>query len=131
MVTITDNTPVELLLGENHFRQEGFTAAGALTFPKGLLLGRITATGKYTFFNPGAADGTEVQSAVLTEEFITTGAGDTEIRIMVSGLIRDDQLLEWNAGTPHAATAVEKFGLRDYGIIPKTDRELLRFDNST
>lgn len=132
MVDFTDNDPSLLLLGDNTFVEETFIAAGALTFPKGLLLGRVTASGKYTFFNGGAADGTEVASAVLTNALTTTGAGDTVMRIMKAGKVRKADLLEWNAGTPHAPTEAEVFNLRtNSGILSLDDRELRRFDNNT
>lgn len=132
MVDFTDNDPALLLLGDNTFVEETLTVGGALTFPAGLLLGRLTANGKYTIFDGGAADGTEVASAVLTNALTTTGAGDTVLRIMKAGKVRKADLLEWNSGTPHAPTEAEIFNLRtNSGILSLDDRELRRFDNNT
>jgi hypothetical protein len=128
---ITDNTlPSLLLAGEHSFHQETFSAAGALTFPKGMVLGRITASGKVTFYASGAVDGTQFPMGVLMNELITTGAGDTEIRIMLTGQVREDKLLVWTAGVPVVPTTGERQLLHDYGIIGLPDDELLRFDNS-
>ena len=128
---ITDNTLPSMLLSGNHsFHQETFSAAGALAFPTGMVLGRITASGKVTFYNSGAVDGTEIPLGVLTNALTTTGAGDTEIRMLMSGEVREDKLLVWTAGVPVVPTTAERSLLADYGIIGLPDTELLRFDNS-
>lgn len=41
------------------------TVAAETTLPAGLVLGRITATGKYVPYNDAAIDGSEVAAAVL------------------------------------------------------------------
>jgi hypothetical protein len=129
-LTITDNTPDNFLLGNNSFENDVFTAGGANTYPKGLLLGRFTASGKLQPYVSGAADGTEIPIAVLAAEIVATGAGDTNMRPLLSGGVRQDMLTVWNGGTPIAVTQPEVDLLRDYAIIASTDRELLRFDNS-
>ena len=129
-LTSQDNTIPQLMLSDGIFEQETLTAAGALTYPVGLLLGRITASGKLTHYNSGAADGSEVPVAVLTNAKVFAGAGDLVFRALLSGVIRKDQLLVWNGGTPIAPTVGELDELRDFTIIGRDTRELLKFDNS-
>lgn len=130
MVTITDNTIPELLLDDGQFRQETFTAAGANTYPVGLLLARNTSTSKLVVFVNGGATGTGTPLAILTRELITTGAGDTVLRVLRSGELREDRLLVWTGGSPVVPTTLELDLLQDFNIRTQPDRELLRFDNS-
>jgi hypothetical protein len=131
MVDFVDNEDPGLVLGAPIYREEVFSAAGALTFPAGMVVGRITASGKITFYASGAGDGTAVPMGALVNELVTTGAGDTNVRILMSGTVREDQLLVWTAGTPVVPTSAELQLLHTYGIIGQADRELQRFDNNT
>ena len=42
--------------------------SGSTTLPKGLVMGRITASGKFAQYSDSASDGTEVARGVLDEE---------------------------------------------------------------
>ena len=95
-----------------------------------MLLGRIAASGKLTAYASGAGDGSEIPIAVMRNELVTTGAGDTDLRVMISGKVRLDFLLDYNAGTPHALTTAEIDAIRNFGIIAVVDHELRNFDNS-
>lgn len=130
MVTSTDNTLDEYWLDDALFHDETFTAASALTFPKAMILGRITATGFVTFYASGASDGTEIPIGVLAAEHVAAGAGDVLLRMAIRGTIREDKLLVWTAGSPVVPTLVERELLRDKGIYTQSDRELGAFDNS-
>ncbi len=127
---ITDNTVPEFWLSDGVFRTEVFTAPGADTFTKGLLLARLTASGKLVPYKAAQSDGSEFPLALLAEELITAGGGDTTLRVLLSGTVREDQLLVYTGGSPVAPDSEELSLLHDYGIIGLPDRELLRFDNS-
>lgn len=58
----------EFLLSEANgtlSRDEVTIAAAAPAMAAGTLVGKITATGKYTAYNNGASDGTEVAAGIL------------------------------------------------------------------
>ena len=72
MVTLVEGNHVgEFLLneGEGYYSRETVTiAAAAGKMPSGTLIGKITASGKYTAYSNVAADGTEVCKGVLFTE---------------------------------------------------------------
>ena len=124
-----DNTPDKLFLGGSKFRQETFTAGGALTYPAGMLVGQLTASGKYVPYNSAGVAGEQVAVGVLSVEFVATGAGDTELRVMVAGEAYQDELTAWNGGTPIALTELEVTALRDFGIVAVESLDGSKLDN--
>lgn len=130
MLVSQDNTMSELLLSDGLFSQETFAAGAANTYPAGLILARNTTNDKLEVYVSGGPNGTGTPAFVLTNELVTTGAGDTVLRALVSGIIREDKLLVWNAGTPAAPSKAEGDQLRDFTIVSQPDTELLKFDNS-
>lgn len=131
MVTVTNNVRDELrLIGKGFtYRTVLFTAAGALTFPRGMVLGRITATGKVTFYLTAAGDGTEIPFAVLADELVAPGVGDTSVRIITSGEFREDDVLVWTAGTPVPPSIAERDLLQTKGLYLTPETELSIQDN--
>jgi hypothetical protein len=127
---ITDNTVPEFWLSDGVFESEVFTAPGADTFAKGTLLARLTSSSKLVPYETAQSDGSEIPLALLAEELITTGSGDTTLRVFLSGKVRKDQLLVYTGGSPVVPTTLELDLLHNFGIIGLSDRELLRFDNS-
>ena len=79
-LTTTDNVIPQFHLDDGLFDQETFTAAGAATYPVGLILGRLTADDKLVPYNSGGADGSQFPKALLTLELITTGAGSNRFQ---------------------------------------------------
>ena len=129
MVAFVNNTIPQLLLGDNEFTDETFTAAGANTYPAGTVLGRLTADSKLVVFANAAATGAENPVAILRNELITTGAGDTSIRACIGGKARFDRVTEFGVGT---LNKLKEDNLRKTaGIILLVDTELLAFDNVT
>jgi hypothetical protein len=55
-------------------REEVTIAATAGILQPGTVLGKITASGKYVGFAPGASDGTQTAAAILFEEVDATSA---------------------------------------------------------
>jgi hypothetical protein len=64
--------------------QSATLVSGTVALTRGALLGQITATGKYTVFAAGAADGSEDPSAILAETTDASG-GDKVTTIYLSG----------------------------------------------
>lgn len=131
MVDFVDNTPATLRLGNNRYRDATFTAAAANTYPAGMVLGQLTADSKYVPYDAGGAGGAEIPKAVLPNELVTTAGGDTVLRILTAGDLREEQVTAWNSGTPIALTDLEVAELRDFMINLIPTRELLIFDNNT
>jgi hypothetical protein len=107
------------------------TAADALDLA-GTILGRITASGKlapYTAaFTYGA--GTEVPIGVLhTDVQATSGPADENIRFIVSGRVREDELRIDSGAKGTGITEPIKDLLRDFGIVPLSAVELSKLDN--
>lgn len=76
------------------------TVAANATWEAGLVLGKITATGKYVEYDNGNGDGTEVAAAVLYDTLVNdTGSGvDVEATIINKDAeVREDDL-QWEAG---------------------------------
>ena len=130
MVDFVNNTPPDLLLGDNQFRDDTFTAAGADTFQKGMVLARNSSTSKLVPYVSGGGTGIGTPVAFLVEELITAGSGDTLIRPCFAGRAREAQVTDFNAGTPGALTVLEVDLLAAVGIFLHKDNELLAFDNS-
>jgi len=102
------------------------TAASALD-AAGLLLGRVTASGKITPSDVGASDGSEVIIGVLASAVQADGTpSDVEIRFIVGGKVREDQLSRVGAG---GVTEAVKDQLRDFGIVPLGTLDVSKLDN--
>lgn len=125
----TNQSPFGYLLRGDRFEAATFTAAGAATYPAGLVLGRITATGKLIPYAAAAADGSEFPSAVLHEEIVATGAGDHSTRVLIVGETREGDTRVWNAGVPIAMTGAERDKLRRSGVTAVPVDQLNGFDN--
>ena len=108
------------------FADATLTAAGAATWPAGAVLGKVTASGKYVRFDSGAADGSEVPSAVLTQAVEFTAAGDRAERPAISGQLRRGDLVD-SAGAALTDAAVDQ--LRDFTILALTTHQLSAQDN--
>jgi hypothetical protein len=83
------------------------TVPAATTYPAGLVLGKITATGKYVAYNNGASDGTEVAAGVLYAELKNAGAAPADAKGVIVNLNAEVRLaaLDWNAQAEAAITA--------------------------
>lgn len=80
----------------------------AATFEIGLLLGKVTASGKLVPLAPGAADGSQTVAAALGDR-VTLAAGGEAVKLTVERLaiLRESQIV-WPAGitAPQKATAI-------------------------
>lgn len=108
---------------EHGFCREVVTVniADATELSNGSVLGKVTATGKYTVSDPAAVDGSEVAAAIVVENKSVAAATDTEVAVMVrgpaivtqSGLVFD---VAHDAG--QIATAVGE--IESLGIVVRT-----------
>lgn len=73
-------------------REEVVIAAAAAAMPAGQVLGKITASGKYTVYNNGAADGTEVARAILYAPAVDSAA-DQKAAVIMRDAEVDESLL--------------------------------------
>lgn len=69
----------------------------ALNGTMGAVLGQITASGKFTEFNPGASDGSQNAKAVLLTNSDASG-GDKVVPVLARGGVVDADQLVWKAG---------------------------------
>lgn len=127
---ITNNDLGSVVLRDAVHRDDILTLAGADTIAEGTILARSSATGKLVIFvKGGSTAGNGIPKAIVTEEYVSTGAGDIAIRAMVTGEVYVDRLVidaDGDASNVDNAVIDE---LRDYGIVATVSTELNRLDN--
>ena len=125
-IEITNNSTSGVAIWEPVHEDAVATFGGAATWPAGSVLGKVTATGKYVRFAPGAADGSEIPLAVLSQDVTADAAGDVAIRPVIAGRVRAGDLVN---NVDAALTAVQLDQLRDYSIIALGTTQLAELDN--
>jgi len=107
-------TPDNLVAGDAPVRAEDVTITGG-NFPRGTVLGRITATGLLTESATGAGDGSEVPVAILAKDTDASG-GDVEAPVYRAGDFNERAL---TIGTGHDVASVrEAFFSTPINILP-------------
>jgi len=81
----------------DNYEEDGSTAhTPTTTLRPGLVLGKITASGKYAQYDDGAADGTETAVGILKEEVnlldANAAAQDTPGLMVIHGYVDESQL---------------------------------------
>ncbi len=110
--------------------QAELTSAGADTVARLTILGRITATGLYGFYNVGNSPaGTGTPVAVSLSEVVAAGAGDDPLAVMLGGRIDESKLIVDGTGPGVGITEAIKDSLRTYGIIVDSYTETAALDN--
>jgi hypothetical protein len=89
--------------------------SGAAKLPRGTVLGKITATGKFTIALSAAGDGSQTPIAILADDADPT-SGDVNGALYLTGEFNGSQLNLGTGITLAAATAA----LRSVGIFVKT-----------
>lgn len=125
-IEITTNDVTGIVIWGPVFEDEILFDAAALTYAKGTLLGRITASGKLTKYTSGALDGSDVPVAVLRDAITLAAGVDKPCRPIISGRVRRQDLVAHGVG---AITAAEADLLRTMTIIPLNTNELSELDN--
>lgn len=82
----------------------------------GAVLGKITASGKYTLSTAAAGDGSQVPSVILAHD-CDASAGDRECLVYERGTFNQDAL---TLGAGHTASSIRD-GLRGLGIYLRSN----------
>lgn len=103
-----------IVLSDWRVDDNGVLASGT-NYSKGTVLGKITASGKYTTSLAASNDGSEVPSAILLDD-IDASASDLNAPVLLGGKV-DENLLTF--GTGHDADGTRAV-LRDNNIYLAT-----------
>ncbi|WP_412057323.1 head decoration protein [Bartonella sp. DGB2] len=95
-------TADNLIAGEFPIVQRVETITGGKAYPRGAVLGRMTASGAYTLSDASATDGTEKPVCILAQSIDTT-QGDIKAVVYHSGEFNSNVL---TYGTGHDAASV-------------------------
>lgn len=130
---ITTNDSSTLVIqstGIAKYQNDTFTAAGAKTYPAGTILARDSVSGKLVVFAKGGATNENgIPKAILGLELVTTGAGDSVVRPLVSATVNKNLLVIDADGDNSNVDAAVIDQLRDYTLIVEDVTELSSFDN--
>lgn len=112
-------TPDNLIAGEATLRTEDVTVAGG-DFPRGTVMGRITADGKFTESVDGAADGSEVPVAILAQDTDASGGDVVGAPVYRAGDFNEREL---TLGAGHTLAVVrEAFFDTPINILPSVSK---------
>lgn len=109
-------TPDSLIAGDFPRVTESVTiASGAGVLPRGTVLGKVTASGKYLKSASGASDGSQTPDRILLEPVDATAA-DVVAPTLLSGEVNGAAL---TLGTGHTLASITA-GLRNLSLFIKT-----------
>lgn len=108
-------TPDNLIAGHSPIVSESVTLITGQNLTRGALLGKITASGKYTLSLSAAVDGSQTPVAILAKD-TNAAAADVVTVAYLSGEFNDNAVV---FGTAHTASSV-KDGLRNLNIYLKS-----------
>jgi hypothetical protein len=125
---ITKNAPRGFVFFGDTRQDDTLSAAGAVTYLAGTILGRITTGGKLTHYDSAASDGSENPVAVLAEEQVFTALGDRAIRPIISGSFDRSGLVIHGGVTPVSPALADS--LRSMGLLTEPNiAQLASYDN--
>lgn len=111
--TSTPYTPDRLVAGNAHLlNTQKITLISGQDLSRGALLGKITASGKYTLSLSASSDGSEVPDMILVED--TDASGGDVVTVAYSRGDFDERAVTF--GTAHTADSVRET-LRGKGIV--------------
>lgn len=113
-VTSTTHDDTVLIAGDHYSQSPITVVSGTAAMVKGQLVGILTATFKYTDYDPAAADGSEIPRAILSED-VDASAADVDTMALFSGVYNADAIT-WPTVTDAQKNAAIK-AMRDAGII--------------
>lgn len=129
-MTVTNVDQGSVILKNAEHRDDVLTFAGADDFAEGTILARDSVSGKLVLFvKGGVVNENGIPKAVLTYPVSNAGAGDVNIRAMVSGDVRKERLIIDADGDDSNIDAAVIDQLRDYGIVAHNVKELAILDN--
>lgn len=101
------------------YSRKNITVITGQNLVAGTVLGKITASGKYTAWTTGAADGSEVAAAVLLEAVNATAADKAGVAIARHAIVAAGNLVY--AGSPNdAQKTAARASLEAAGIVSRT-----------
>lgn len=128
---INDYDLSKFLLGDNAFIKVEYTASGDTDLSQGLVMGRVSVTGKAAKLASGAGDGSEYPLGCIVQD-VTVKDGETATLTLVNkGRIAKDIV---SFDSDDLTTAVDSRQLQDWlsdiglELVEKT--ELTNYDNS-
>jgi hypothetical protein len=101
-----------------HWSLDRETITGG-SFTLGTVLGKITASGKFTELDPAAEDGSENAAAVLGADCDASTA-DKIAMVVARGAVLDVAGLVWPAGITDPQKAAALSQLKALGLVPRT-----------
>ncbi len=129
-ITITNEDLAGIQMGDNVFRDELLTFAGAGTVKAGTILARDSASLKMVpFVKGGVTNENGIPKAVVVTEVTAAAAGDIAIRSMISGKVRLDKLVIDADGDASNIDAAVIDQMRDFTIIARNVDEVNVLDN--
>lgn len=115
-VTITTGPTRDLLIsGTQPVADDEVTILAGAAYVRGTVLGRITASDKYTLSASAAGNGSEEPSAILLHD-IPADVADRKASVGFTGQFNPDAL---TLGAGHTIASI-RFGLRRLGIFLKS-----------
>lgn len=118
------------ILENARFRDNLMTFAGADTMAKGTIIARDTSSLKYVIYvKGGSTNGNGVPQGILTEEVVSTGAGDVAVRVGIAGDFRKERLIIDADGDDSNIDGAVIDLLLDVGLVPIDVSELNLQDN--
>ena len=116
MMEVTNNNTAGLVIWESVYQSDTLSAAAAVTYATGTVLGRLSADGKLVAYDSAAGGtGAEVPVAVLANEATFAAAGDLAVNPLISGQIRKGQVIEHGVGVITDPTVIDQ--LRSMTIL--------------
>lgn len=129
-LTITNIDNGNVILKDGEFEDGPLTFAGAATILAGTILARDNVTDKYVpFVKGGSTQGNGEPKVVMTYAVTATGAGDVQVRALISGYVRKERLVIDADGDDTNVDEVVRDQLRDYDIVVQNVAELSQLDN--
>jgi len=110
------------LIGSHPFITESVTLVSTGTVQElsaGTVLGKITASGKYTGFNPDGTDGSETAAAILAGDISVPASGDEKSAAYVHGEFLKTGLVWTHSGITDGEKLAAYASLKTAGIYTK------------
>lgn len=96
-MSVTEQVKAGLILSEldGHQSRENVTIVSGQNLVFGTVVGKITATGKYTAYDDDNSDGSEAAAGVLVGDDVDASGGDKAGAIIVKDAELNPDLLVW------------------------------------
>ena len=127
---ITNFDPGDGIRAVVESEQALLTTIEADTIKRITILGRITATGKYCYYDVGNdPEGSGIPVAISLSEVEADDAGDYVLSVLLQGKVEEEKLIIHGSEPGVGITPAIKDSLRTYGIIVQTAAECATLDN--